>query len=677
MRFNKPSFSAPATSAKPATSKSKSKKQDAITQALADYRSVQAYLPNSADVHYKIAKTLRLMDKKNDAEAAYRRAIELEPAHILALSDCADLLLETGRNEQAIAMYQAALLLADGKAVTYNSIGMALHSMGKVDEAMRSFQRALEIEPRYTNAHCNMSICLMNLGRLDESLESTTKTLQIDTNHLQANTNMSSVLFSMGRIEEAINHSRLTLKNNPQWEYLHSNLLFQISHSGQLDPAAMFAEHLRFGDQFEAPLRAAWPRHANVRDPERRLRIGVVSADLYSHPVADFVTPIMENLCHAPGLEILAYANSQHDDAVSRHMQGLVSVWRQVELLSHEELAQLITSDAIDILIDLSGHTGHNRLLAFARKPAPLQASWIGYPGTTGLQAMDYYLSDRFFSPPGLLDDQFTEKLVCLPACAPFLPSQNAPPINPLPANENGYITFGSFNRASKLSPEVIARWSQLLRALPTAKMLLAAMPDTHISDRLRSWFAREGISADRLSFHARTNTHDYLALHHLVDICLDTFPYTGGTTTCHALWMGVPTLTIPGLNLPSRASAAANLQMGLDEFIAHDAEDFVTKGLQVAGDIPHLTALRAGMRARLESSVIGQPALIAAGVESALRTMWQRWCANLPAMPFEVEVGQGQHQRLGRLGHECIVADGCARPADRWPGLADGHRRA
>jgi len=678
MRQNIPSFLPIGALAKTAITKDQADK--AVTAALANYRDAQPSLPNNAEVHYTIGKTLHAMEKNDDAEAAYRRAIELKPAHISALNDYANLLRETGRNEQAISMYQTALLLDDGNASTHIGLGIALRAtghldlaieayrtmlvrlpnnavahnnigsiqqtQGQVEAAMQSFQRALEIEPRFADAHCNMGICLMSLARFEESLESTAKALQLDTNHLQANTNMGSVLFSMGRNEEAIKHSRRALKNNPQWEYLHSNLLFYISHSGQLDPAAMFAEHLRFSDQFEAPQRAAWPRHANVRDPERRLRIGFVSADLHSHAVANFITPIFENLCHAPGLELLAYANSRHDDAVSRHLQGLVSVWRQVELLSHEELAQLITNDAIDILIDLSGHTGDNRLLAFARKPAPLQASWIGYPGTTGLQAMDYYLSDRFFSPPGLLDDQFTEKLVRLPVCAPFLPAQSAPSINPLPASEKGYITFGSFNRASKLSPEVVALWSQLLRALPGAKMLLAAMPDTQVSDRLRSWFAKEGITVDRLSFHARTNTHDYLAMYHLVDVCLDTFPYTGGTTTCHALWMGVPTLTMPGLSLPSRASAALNLQVGLDEFIAHDGEDFVNKGLQVAGDITHLAALRAGMRARVENSAIGQPALIAASVESALRTMWQRWCANLPAMPFEVEVGQGQHQR-------------------------------
>lgn len=678
MRFNKSPSPVGATSARPATGKSQS--QDAITEALANYRGVQAQLPANADLHYKIAKTLRLMDKNDDAEAAYRRAIELQPTHVAALTDCADLLLESGRSELAIPLYQAALLLeqnssvalhglgtalraighlelamdAYGKmlanlpnsAVAHNNVGSIQQAQGQIEEAMQSFRRALELDPRLTNAHYNLGICLTNLGRFDESLASTEKALQIDPGHLQANTNMSSVLFTQGHKAEAINHASLALKDNPQWEYLHSNLLFYISHSEQCDPAEMFAEHLRFGAQFEAPLRAGWPRHANVRDPERRLRVGFVSADLHSHAVASFITPIMENLCHAPGLEIFAYANSLHDDAVSRHLQELVSVWRQVELLSHEELAQMITSDAIDILVDLSGHTGHNRLLAFARKPAPLQASWIGYPGTTGLQAMDYYLSDRFFSPPGLLDDQLTEKLVCLPASAPFLPAHNAPAINHLPASKNGHITFGSFNRASKLSIEVVACWSRLLRALPGARMLLAAMPDTQVSDRLRSWFASEGISADRLSFHGRTNTHDYLALHHLVDICLDTFPYTGGTTTCHALWMGVPTLTMPGRSLPGRASAAVNLQMGLNDFIARDVDDFVSKGVQAAGNIAHLAALRAEMRARVENAPMGQPALIAAGVELAMRTMWQRWCDNLPAESFEVEIGQGQHQR-------------------------------
>jgi predicted O-linked N-acetylglucosamine transferase (SPINDLY family) len=281
-------------------------------------------------------------------------------------------------------------------------------------------------------------------------------------------------------------------------------------------------------------------------------------------------------------------------------------------------------------------------LLTFARKPAPLQLSWIGYPGTTGLEAMDYYLTDRFASPPGLLDDQFTEKLLRLPACAPpFLPSPMAPPVSPMPAVNHGHITFGSFNRANKLSREVIALWSTLLRAVPDAKMLITGMSSEHVVNKLRDWFASESIGAERLSIFTRSDIGDYLAMHRLVDVCLDTFPYPGGTTTCHALWMGVPPLTMTGATLASRIGATILEYADLTDFIAVDAEDFLQKGKSISKDIARLITLRGTLRTRMKNSSIGQPALIAAGVDDALRTIWQRWCANLPRVSFEANPQQ------------------------------------
>ncbi|WP_219135507.1 tetratricopeptide repeat protein [Janthinobacterium sp. UMAB-60] len=641
-------------------------------QAAARYGAAVQYLPHVAAHYHGWGRSLHAIGQAADAEAAYRRAIELAPSVVAPLLHYADLLRETRRTEQAIVIYQAVFLLEPKNTDALHNLGVALQENGKLDQAlaafqqllalmpnnpiahcnigvvmqalgqrsiaMQSYRRALEMNPRHAAIHFNLGTCQMESGQMDEAAKSYATSIKLDPQAYQSHLNLNGTLNRLGRINEAIAHCRQVLKSNPDWDELHSNLLFYLSHSEHVDAAALFAEHLRFGERFEAPLRAAWPPHENTRDPERRLRIGLVSADLYNHAVANFITPVLQQLAHAPRLEIVVYANSKHDDAVTRHLQGLVSVWRQVELLSHEELAQQITSDAIDILIDLSGHTGYSRLLTFARKPAPLQASWIGYPLTTGLQAMDYYLTDRHMAPPGLLDKQFTEKLVFLPASAPFIPSPDAPPVSPAPACEHGHITFGSFNRANKLSRSVIARWSALLLAVPNARMVLAGMPSEDSSNKLRAWFAKEGIAAERLSFYAHTNTSDYLALHRLVDVCLDTLPYTGGTTTLHALWMGVPTLTMKGSILPSLVSATILEHVGLNAFIAQDDADFVQKGRLIATDIAQLAALRAGLRARVKNSAMGQPALIAAGLENALRTMWQRWCAGLPPASFEAE---------------------------------------
>lgn len=644
---------------------------DRNAQAAASYRSATA-LPTANAAHYHgLGRSLHALGATADAESAYRQSIALDASLAAPMLHYADLLRETRRKEPAIAIYQAVLLLepdnidalnnlgmalqedgqleaalasfrqvallAPDNPVTHSNIAAALNDMGQREAALESCRRAVKLGPKSTAAHVNLGTCLMEMGRLSEAVNSFEAVVKLDPHHRRAYVNISAALNRLGRIDQAIVHCRKALKINPDWDELHSNLLFYLTHSQDLDAASLFAEHVRYAEHFEAPLRASWPQHTNVRDPERTLRIGFISADLYNHAVANFITPILEHLAHSPRLEIVAYANSFHDDPVSRHLHGLVSIWRQVEKLTHAELAQLITRDAIDILIDLSGHTGFNRLPTFARKPAPLQLSWIGYPGTTGLQAMDYYLSDRHLSPPGTLDEQFTEKLLRLPATAPFLPSSDAPDIHPAPAIANGYMTFGSFNRASKLNRGVIARWAKLLRLVPSARMLIAAMPDKQTSDMLRSWFTREGIASERLTFYGYTNTRDYLALHHQVDICLDTSPYTSGTTGFHALWMGVPTLTLRGPTLPGHVTSAILSSVGLDDFIALDEADFVAKGLCLASDISRFTTLRLAMRERMNNSANRQPAVIAQGLELALRSIWRRWCAGLPAISFDI----------------------------------------
>lgn len=643
---------------------------DRNAQAAASYRSATA-LPTANAAHFHgLGRSLHALGATADAESAYRQSIALDASLAAPMLHYADLLRETRRKEPAIAIYQAALLLEPSNIDALNNLGMALQEDGQLEAALASFRqvallapnnpvshsniaavlnamgqreaalescrRAVKLGPKSTAAHVNLGTCLMEMGRLSEAVNSFETVVKLDPHHRRAYVNISAALTRLGHIDQAIVHCRKALKINPDWDELHSNLLFFLTHSQDLDAAALFTEHLKYAEHFEAPLRASWPQHGNTRDPERRLRIGFVSADLYNHAVAHFITPILEHLALSPRLELVIYANSFHDDHVSRHLHGLASIWRQVEKLTHAELAQLITSDAIDILIDLSGHTGFNRLPTFARKPAPLQVTWIGYPCTTGLQAMDYFLADRYYAPPGLLDDQFTEKLLRLPASAVFLPSPDAPPVNPAPALQNGYVTFGSFNRASKLSPEVIARWSTLLRAVPNAKMIVAGMPNDQTSNMFRSWFKREGIVPGRLKFFAHTNSRDYLALHHLVDVCLDTSPYNGGTTTLHALWMGVPTLTITGSTLPGRVGATISQHVGLTQFIAADDDDFILKGKGIASDIAAIANLRDTLRDTLKKSAACQPALIAAGVEHAMRAIWRHWCAGHPPVAMD-----------------------------------------
>jgi predicted O-linked N-acetylglucosamine transferase (SPINDLY family) len=416
----------------------------------------------------------------------------------------------------------------------------------------------------------------------------------------------------------------------------YSHLLFLASHNPALGADALFAEHRRYGEHFEGPLKSHWPRHPNRRDPDRRLKVGFVSGDLYNHAVASFLEPVLVRLREDAGLELHAYYSNDREDEVTRRLRGCFKEWSCSFALPDLQLAQKIMADRIDILIDLSGHTGQNRLPVFARKPAPIQASWIGYPGTTGLQSMDYYLAGRHFLPPGEFDRYFTEKLVYLPANVPFQPHPTAPPVSALPALTTGRFTFGSFNRLGKINDATIELWSQLLRALPGARMMIAGIPPGSRYTALIEHFAACGIAPERLCLQGRTGMDAYLALHHQVDLCLDTTPYTGGTTTSHALWMGVPTLTLAGPTPAARSGAAFLGDLGHFDFIARDAADFTAKGSYWATHLTELSAVRAALRARCAQSP-ARAELIGDALRYALRRMWQRWCQGMPAESFEI----------------------------------------
>jgi protein O-GlcNAc transferase len=525
----------------------------------------------------------------------------------------------------------------------WKMLGESLYMQGK--DALPYLQKTVKLLPDDADAFNNLGIVLTDRGRFDEAVASCQKALAIKPGYAKAHNNLGNALNALGRVDEAIASYRHALDIQPDYAKARTNLLFCLSHSEAMDAQTLFAEHRRFGEQFEAPLRANRPQHGNLRDPVRPLQVGFVSGDLRNHAVAHFIEPVLAHLSSYPQLSLHAYSNHTVEDAVTQRLRGYLTHWRQVAGLPDDVLAQQIREDGIDILVDLSGHTSKNRLLTFARKPAPVQASWMGYPGTTGLLAMDYYFADRFFLPPGQFENQFTEKIVRLPASAPFLPIKDAPSVNALPALSKGHVTFGSFNRPSKLSRSVIALWSQLLRALPDSHILLAGMPEEGKYGTLIEWFAQEGIARDRLDFHARSDMQRYLSLHHQVDICLDTFPYNGGTTTMHALWMGVPTLTMAGHTVASRQGASILNHVDLETFVAHDAADFVQKGLSWAGNPAALSDIRTGLRERFARSAMGQPALIAAGLERALRIMWQRWCEGLPPAAIDASENKTTHE--------------------------------
>jgi dTDP-4-amino-4,6-dideoxygalactose transaminase/predicted O-linked N-acetylglucosamine transferase (SPINDLY family) len=544
-----------------------------------------------------------------------------------------------GQIDPAVKAMAKAAECDPDNAEAYSNLGLLLKESRRHDDAIVCLQRALELDPKRADAHNNMAVTLLDMNRLAEAEASARAAVALDPKNALAWNTMGVALMGQSRMAAAVDAYRHVLKLEPANAGVHSNMLFGMSQMEDIDAKELFAEHLRYAERVEAPLRKTLRPHANGRDPQRQLRVGFVSGDLRHHAVASFIEPIFERLAGRPGVALYAYHNNVLTDHVSERFKGYMTQWRDVVGLDDDMLAQRIRDDGIDILVDLSGHTAHNRLPVFARKPAPIQATWIGYPGTTGLQAVDYYLTDRHILPPGQFDHQFTEKLTYLPVSAPFQPELDSAPINALPALANGYITFGSFNRISKIGRNVVAAWGKLLRALPDSKLLLGGVPPGGMEQQILAWLTEEGVDPARVRAHPRCQLKDYLALHNQVDINLDAFPYSGGTTTLHALWMGVPTLTLAGDTAAGRQTACILEHTGLQQFIAHDAEDFLRKGLSACAGLPALAELRMGLRSRFGLPSSDSMTEVADGVENAFRMMWQRWCDGLPAAVLEVPI--------------------------------------
>lgn len=608
------------------------------------YSTAILHQPDSAAAHFNLGNAQVACKRLEDALKAYDKALALNPDFVDAMVAQGNVLGDLERFESAIISYQKALVIIPDYAEVHTNLGIAFGFLGRPDDAVLCFGKALVLKPDWPEPYRNLGLAFRALGRLNDSVASFTKAVTLKPDFMEAYCDLANAYRELGESVSAIKFARLARDIDPNESGVWSLLLFCLSNSQDTDRQALFAEHRRFGEHFEPQLRSSWRPHLNLRDPERLLKVGLVSADFRDHAVASFFEPVLTLLLKIPSLSIHIYNSGGPGDAVSLRMKSTTNHWIDVYTLSDEELTDMIREDAIDVLIDLNGHTPAHRLLTFARKPAPIQMSWIGYPGTTGLKSMDYYVGDRHFLPPGEFDGLFTEKILRIPANAPFQPTPNSPAVNTLPALQNGFVTFASFNRIDKIGRDVIVLWSQLLISLPSSKMLLGGMPRSGTFDQITEWFAHEGVGAERLIFHRRNSMDIYLQLHHQVDICLDTFPYGGGTTTCHALWMGVPTLTLVGNTPAGRAGYSIFSHLDLqDLFSAKDRMDFVSKGKWCAANLDHLADLRLTMRRRFQDSALAQPHLVAGGIQYAIRHAWQRWCAELPPISFEVLADNGK----------------------------------
>ncbi|WP_321886125.1 O-linked N-acetylglucosamine transferase family protein [Paraburkholderia bannensis] len=591
------------------------------------------------------------------------------PAHGECWLALTHALQRNGRFAESMETAGHAARLLPEMALAQSMLADALYIMRQFQRAETHCREALERHPTSAPLYRTLGASLQMLGRSMEGIASIRRAVELAPDDALELDALANALTQHGEYDEAETAFRRSLDMSPMQAPSFSNLLFCLMHKIDLDAAGAFAEFRAFGERFETPLRAQWPQHANERDPAKRLRVGFVSGDLFNHPVAYFLLPVVEQFAQDPSLSLYFYSNyAAHDDFTAK-IQAHAENWREVFGMSDAVLAQTIRNDGIDILIDLSGHTGRNRLVAFAHKPAPVQVGWIGNPATTGLTAIDYYLSDRFVTPLEQFASQFTEKLVFLPALAPFKPHPKSPDVNELPALKNGYLTFGSFSRIVKISQEVVALWARVLREVPDSRMLIGSISSAEQMSKIAGMFAREEIDASRISFMQRKTVANYLQQHHMVDVCLDAFPFAGSTTTMHALWMGVPTMTLPGYSMASRSSTGWLSHLGLeDAFVAQDKDDFVRKCAALAADPEALATVRRELRSHCMQSPIVNASTIANAASRALRTMWQRWCDGGAPEHFEVPAqevpAQVEESAAAQIANDLAAAFAAANPA-------------
>jgi len=574
-----------------------------VAEATKCFRKARALDPNDPAAHNNLGNCYKLARNFSGARRCYRKAVSVQWTYLPAYINLADVLAKKGKLKAAARTYRKALQIGGGNpdnrdnlVLLHHRLGLALRDLEQTDEAILHYREAIALQPDFSPAHNSLGGALLFRNEVQDALACFRKALEI----------------------------------NPNYSRVHSNVLLTMNYLAECTPQQIFQESRRYDEQqAKGYLRGRKP-FRNVRNKNRVLRIGYLSPDFRDHSVAHFTRSLPGE--HDRGqFDVYCYADVESPDFVTRQFEEQADHWLNIADMDDDDVAARVRDDQIDILIDLAGHTSNNRLLVFARKPAPIQVTWLGYPNTTGMRVMDYRLTDAVVDPPGEADRLHAEKLIRLEHG--FLCYQTAeqnPPVAPVPCLQQGHVTFGSFNMIRKVTPDVIRIWAQILNAVPDSRLLLksGALEDEGTKTRLLAAFAEHGIARDRLELiNTIPRRRGHLELYSRVDIGLDPFPYNGTTTTFEAMWMGVPVICVLGDRHAGRVGASIMRHVGFPELVAASEQDYVSLAGDLAGNTQRLIELRAALRPQMKRSAMMDAATFTATLEQAYRDMWIRWC--------------------------------------------------
>ncbi len=601
--------------------------------AISLYQETLAIAPSQLQAINNIASAYQRLGQYGAAESCYRQLVAAHPKMAGTYLDWSRSLIDRDELTQGLAVTEQGLAQLPSQADLRYQLGFILSELGRHEEALRGFEACLAADPGHVEARFGRAMILRHTGRLTDAASDLQLLLDADERNARAHASLSGLFLDEGRIGAMLQHDRRAVELDPTNTEMQQHLLMDLHYSDKISPQELYDAHRVWGESY-GTVPDERIRHANEPDPERVLRIGYVSCDFRLHSVAHFIEPVLTHRDQAHHL-VYCYSNlrPERHDATTSTLREAADLWRDVFTLSDRDLSTLIAADGIDILVDLSGHTSGNRLGAFMYRPAPVQMSWLGYPDTTGLPAMDYRLTDEWADPAVEADDRATETLLRIPdgfLC--YSPPTKTPDCGPPPHLHNGFVTFGSLNNLAKVNDSVVTSWSTILRSVPGSRLLLkgAALADVRVRERIAVRFGDHGVEATRLVLLPYiASTAEHLACYQRMDIALDTFPYNGTTTTCEALWMGVPVMTLAGPAHAGRVGLSLLHQVGLSEFAAASLGEYEAGAIDLANDGSLLATLHESLRNRMRTSPLMDGEGFCMRLESRYRQAWRLWCKN------------------------------------------------
>lgn len=632
-------------------------------QALAALEKAHQIAPDAAPILVELGTTLLQLDRLDEAEVLLNRAIAVDPAsadahHILAevligqrSYDEAEVLLEKAnglaggdtrilfalsgllirRNRfRAAAKWLSDLLVLDPDSPrAYSDLGVALAGIRQYEEARRQLERAIELEPRLIEPHINLSSVQYRLQLPTKAEKAARDAIALDSRHPDALLCLANALQAQGRFAESIPALRQVIEVVPQFDTAWSNLMFALNYVEATTPESLLAEHVRVGQRPELVARRSRTSFNRDQRPGRRLRVGYVSPDFRNHVVGHFVEPVLR--AHdGTVIELYLYFTGREADPSTARFREMATIWRDLGDLPDDEAERVMLDDGLDIVVELAGHTGFNRLPLLARRVAPVQATWLGYPSGTGIRTIDWRISDAIADPAPEADAHQLERVYRMPDMfIVYAPSPEMPPVSATPSATTGHINFGVYNNYQKVSDAALRCWKEILDRVPgaTLTMKTPTLGDEELQDRVRARLEAHGFASDRVRFLGPIpGFQAHLRTLEQVDIALDTFPYNGTTTTCESLWMGVPVIAMLGDRHASRVSASLLSVIGHDELIAKDSADYVARAVSLAQDPERLARTRQGLRSAMAASPLTDVPRFTRALEGAYRRMWQDW---------------------------------------------------